>query len=237
MFENLEPLDAEKHKDLRFSPASDFKFAASVTSAPLSVSEIVDAAKAFPVVFGKEDGPLLPLALMSAKEGTNAYIDADGKWLAAYVPAHIRRYPFILGNTDNPENFTVMVAPDAPHFAEGTGERLFNQDGEKGPTLTKAIEFLSAFQQEIAATEKLMQPLADKDVLTMQKLELTDGEGRTVVFDGVRAVDRDKMKALDDATLAGWVRDGLMVAVEAHLGSLKNFGTIAANQDIKPEAK
>jgi len=26
--------------------------------------------------------------------------------------------------------------------------------------------------------------------------------------DGVRAVDRDKMKALDDATLAGWVRGG-----------------------------
>ncbi len=236
MFENLEPLDPEKHKDLRFSSASDYRFAASVPSAPLSASEVVEAAKAFPVIFATE-GPLLPLALLSAKQGENAYIDADGTWLAPYVPAHIRRYPFILGNTDDPDNFTVMVAPDAPHFnATGTvSERLFNQDGEKGPTLTKAMEFLGAFQKEVAATEKLMQPLAEKDVLSMQKLDLTDAEGKTVSFDGVRAVDRDKMKLLDDATLAGWVRDGLMTIIEAHLGSLKNFATIAARQNIKPE--
>jgi len=63
MFETPEPLYAENHKDLRFSPASDYHFAAAVTSAPLSASEVVEASKAFPVVFATE-GPLLPLALL-----------------------------------------------------------------------------------------------------------------------------------------------------------------------------
>ncbi len=231
MFENLEALDPKKHKDLRFSQAGSFRFAAAVSSAPLSASEVVDAAKVFPVAFSPE-GPLLPVAMFSVKEGENAFIDADGNWQAAYIPAHIRRYPFILGNTDTPDSFSVMFVPDAPHF-DGTGdvsERLFMDDGEQGTTLTKAMEFLTTFQAEIAATEKLLAPLAETEVLTMQRLDLTNAEGKTISIDGVRAIDREKLLALDDATLAGWVRSGLMVVIDAHLGSLKNFGVLTGRQ-------
>ncbi len=231
MFENLEALDPKKHKDLRFSQADNFKFAAAVSSAPLSASEVVDASKVFPVAFASE-GPLLPMAVLSLKEGENAFINDEGEWQAAYIPAHIRRYPFILGNTDTPDNFSVMFVPDAPHF-DATGdvsEQLFMEDGEKGTTLTKAVEFLTTFQTEIVATEKLLAPLAETEVLTMQRLDLSNAEGKTTSIDGVRAVDREKLMALDDATLAGWVRSGLMVVIDAHLGSLKNFGVLTGRQ-------
>ncbi len=231
MFENLEPLDPEKHKDLRFSPADNFKFAAAVPSAPLSASEVVDASKVFPIAFAP-DGPLLPVAMFSIKEGENVFVNAEGEWLGAYIPAHIRRYPFILGNTDTPDNFSVLFVPDAPHF-DGTGdvsERLFMDDGEQGTTLTKAMEFLTTFQSEIVATEKMLAPLAETEVLTQQRLDITNAEGKTISIDGVRAVDREKLMALDDATLAGWVRSGLMVVIDAHLASLKNFGVLTGRQ-------
>ncbi|NQV84051.1 MAG: SapC family protein [Rhodospirillales bacterium] len=236
MFENLELLDSENQRDLRFSPASDFCFAAALASAPLSASEVIDASRAFPVVFAAE-GPLLPMALLSLKEGENAFVDADGTWLAPYVPAHIRRYPFILGNTDTPDNFSVMFVPDAPHFnTDGdVSERLFTEDGEKGTTLTKAIEFLSSFQAEVVATEKLLEPLAETEVLTMQRIELSDSEGKSVSFDGVRAIDKEKLLELDDATLGGWVRSGLMVIIDAHLASLRNFSTLAQRQGVTPK--
>ena len=235
MFENLEPLDFEKHKDLRFTPASDFRFAAGLASAPLSAAEVVEAAKFFPVVFTTE-GPLLPLALFSVREDENAFVNDDGEWQAAYVPAHIRRYPFILGNTDNPENFTIMFVPGAPHFADPAGEALFAADGERGPTMSKVVDFLTAFQQEIAATETLLAPLADAGVLTVQRLELADFEGKTTSIEGVRAVDREKLTALDDKTLAGWVRDGMMVMIDAHLASLNNFIALAARQGAETPA-
>ncbi len=231
MFENLEALDPKKHKDLRFSPADSFKFAAAVSSAPLSASEVVDASRVFPVAFSPE-GPLLPVAMFSVKEGENAFVDAEGEWRAAYIPAHIRRYPFILGNTDTPDSFSVMFVPDAPHFdgAGGAGERLFTEEGEQGTALTKAMEFLTTFQAEIAATEKLLAPLAETGVLTLQRLDISNAEGKTTSIDGVRAVDREKLLALDDATLAGWVRGGLMVVIDAHLASLKNFGVLTGRQ-------
>ena len=229
MFDNLEALDSDKHSDLRFTQAGDFGFASGLASAPLSASEVVAASKCFPVVFSTE-GPLLPLAMLSVKEGVNSFVDGEGKWEAPYVPAHVRRYPFILGNTDTPENFTIMFVPGAPHFADPGGEALFTADGERGPTMSKVVDFLTAFQQEIAATEILLAPLEESGVLSVQRLELADFEGKTTSIEGVRAVDREKLTALDDKTLAGWVRDGMMVMIDAHLASLNNFIALAARQ-------
>ncbi len=62
-----------------------------------------------------------------------------------YVPAHVRRYPFILGNTDEPETFAIMLDREAPHFASHEGELLYGVDGAKGPALEAALALLKAF--------------------------------------------------------------------------------------------
>ena len=129
------------------------------------------------------------------------------------------------------------LTPNGVH--DGTGdvsERLFMDDGEQGTTLTKAMEFLTTFQNEIVATEKLLAPLAETEVLTLQRLDLTNAEGKTISIDGVRAIDREKLMALDDATLAGWVRSGLMVVIDAHLASLKNFAVLTGRQGTETQA-
>jgi len=231
MFENLERLDFERHKGLRFKPARNFGFATSLASAPLSASEMVDAAKHYPIVFSTE-GPLLPVAMLSLKGGDNAFVDDRGDWLASYVPMHVARYPFILGDTENLANFVVMIDRAAPHFAADDGEPLFTEDGEYGPTLAKAREFLKAFQSKIVATQELLAPLAETGVLTMQRLDLERSDGTKALIEGVRAVDQKKLAELDDATLAGWVRSGLIVVITTHLGSLKNFASLAERQGV-----
>ncbi len=230
MFTNLENLDSDRHRKMRFKPVADCRFAASLASAPLSATEVAEAAKHYPLVFSTE-GPLLPMALFSLKEGANAFVDAAGKWLAPYVPAHVRRYPFILGNTDVPGKFIVALDRDAPHFSDPGGEPLYTEDGEMREVLSEAIKFLKLFQEEVAATEKLLAPLADSGVLALQRIDLTKADGGKSSFDGVRAVDQEKLKALDDATLAAWVRGGLMALVHAHLSSLGNFNALAERQD------
>ena len=232
--ENLEALDPERHKGLRFTPAPDFGFAAGVASAPLSASEVLESARHFPIVFTTE-GPLLPLALLSIKEGANAFVDDAGKWLAPYVPAHIRRYPFILGNSGEPETFTIMLDRQAPQFAGEGGELLYTEGNTRGPALVAALDFLKTFQEEITGTEKMLEPLAQ--VLTMQRLDITRADGAKTSIDGIRLVDREKIMALDDATLAGWVRSGLMAVIDAHLVSLGNMRALADRQNIGADAK
>ena len=229
MFTNLESLEPEKHAALCFAPATNLAFAASVASAPLSATEMALAARHFPIVFPDAE-PLMPVALMSLKAGENAFIDGDGAWSGGYVPAHLRRYPFILGNTDEPERFSIMVAADAPQLGTDSGERLYEDSGEMAPALEKAVEFLKAFQQETVATQQLVAPLAEKDVLTVQNVTVTHADGTSAAFEGLRAVDAEKVAALDDATLATWVRSGLMGLIYAHLNSIDNIKVLAERQ-------
>ncbi len=68
MFENLEVLSKEKHKDLTFSPAAGFGFARELTIAPVSAKEALHAAKFYPIVFSKDGSPM-PQALLSLEKG------------------------------------------------------------------------------------------------------------------------------------------------------------------------
>lgn len=231
MFKNLTNLDVDIHKNLRFEPSVSLKFAATTPSAPVVASEMSQAMRQFPIVF-PEDGPLLPFVFMSLKQDENAFIDADGAWLGDYLPAHIRRFPFILGHTDDPDKFTIMFDDDASEISEVSGNRLYDDEGGMAPALTETVEFLQAFQSEIQATEMLLKPLIEKDVMTQQNISVNRPDGSTWTFDNVRAVDMDRVRALDDATIAEWARSGLMDVIYAHVHSLENVRYLAERQGI-----
>ncbi len=231
MFKNLANLDVDIHKNLLFEPSVNLNFAADVPTAPLAASELTQAMRHFPIVFSTDD-PMVPVALMSLKQDTNAFVDSAGTWLGEYLPAHIRRYPFILGHMDDPETFTIMFDTDAPEINTMTGSPLYEENGEMAPALKQVVEFLQAFQNELTTTEQLIKPLIEKDVLTMQTISVNRPDGSAWKFEGVRAVDGDRIKALDDATVAEWVRTGLMAIVYAHLHSLENIRYMAERQGL-----
>ncbi|NQW01266.1 MAG: SapC family protein [Rhodospirillales bacterium] len=231
MFQNFANLDVDLHKDLKFEPSVNLKFAATTAMAPIAASEMSRSIRQFPVCFSMDD-PLVPVAFMSLLPEKNAFVNAAGAWAGDYLPAHIRRFPFILGNTDDPDKFTIMFDSDAPELNTFSGKPLYEDNGEMAPALQEVVAFLQAFQSELAATQALLRPLIEKDVLTVQNITVNRPDGSTWTFDGVRAVDGDRLNALDDATLAEWVRSGLMAIVYGHLHSLENVRYLAEQQGI-----
>lgn len=223
MFENVQALDARQHADLRFTGVAGFAFARDVTHAPLSASEVGLAARYFPIVF-TGTGRLVPQALMSVRKGVNPFVRDDGSWRVDYVPAHIRRYPFVLGETGQAERYVVMIDRAAPQFASGEGDPLFDADGKEaeGGIVQRAKEFLTRFQRELIETERMLAPLEEHKLLVSRRIDVTrDGKTETAVH-GFRLIDTERLAGLDDAVLAGWVRSGLMALIHAHLLSLNN---------------
>ena len=241
MFVKVEPLDRAKHGALKFKPATNYNFAATQATAPLPAAEVLEAARYFPVVFqdqgqGGEQG-IVPQALLSLTQGSNAFVDENGNWRAPYIPAHIRRYPFILGAIDSKEQFAIMIDVEAPQFKDGDGEPLFvPQEGSDelvaSPTVETAKDFLGRLQGQIEATRDLLAPLQEHDLLMVRQMEVRLDDRKTVLS-GFRTVDEEKMRKLDDAILAGWVRNGLMNVIVAHLQSLGNVRELAR---LQPEA-
>jgi len=227
MFITPEAIDIQKHAALRFQPVDHYAFAETLTVAPISAFEVTEAGKYYPLIFPTEGPPTL-LALFSLNtQGRNHFIDANGQWTVPYVPAHVRRYPFALGGTEpKAQRMVLMLDRAAPHF-QGDGELLFTADDKLGPTLEKALNFLKNFQQHMLTTEKLLQPLQETGILVQRRMELKrQGQviGQTPAF---RTVDPKKLSELDDATLAGWVRNGLLAVIYAHLHSLSNVQALA----------
>jgi hypothetical protein len=222
MFERAVVLDQQKHSHLRYSEPRSFKFARSTTAAPIAASEFPKVAREFPIAFAAQ-GRFLPVAFMGLQQGCNSCVREDGKWMAQYIPAHLRRYPFVLGNKGNGADFFIMA--DIRGLDSGfEGEPVFPEDGNwKDGVLGRAEQFLVSFERELSATHEVMRPLQEADVLVSKTMTLSRADEVVARVSNVSVVDPDRVAALDDATLAAWVRSGLMQLVTLHIESQRNW--------------
>ena len=229
MFSKVEALDKQKHQELKFTPAASLDFAKEVTAVPLAMSEIPVASRYYPIIFPLAGAGMVPQALLSIKSGGNRYINSEGKWLVPYVPTHIRRYPFILadakkdGAADADGNdYVVCIDRDAENFKLDEGTPLFDEQGEPGELVTKAIEMLQKFQGDLKVSERMVSELDEKDCLITKQLGV-EVDGEKQAMGSFRVADLKKINQLDDATLAQWVRMGLMGLIYAQNMSLANL--------------
>jgi len=136
MFKNPVVLDRKAHRGLHLSPNQPYHHAAHLMATPVVAGEAALVAREYVLVFGKQPGTL-PLALLGLEKGKNAYVRPSGQWQARYIPAHIRRYPFVLAdrtaapNGEGERNFVLMFDRDAPHLKGDQGMPLFTEAGER----------------------------------------------------------------------------------------------------------
>jgi hypothetical protein len=225
LFEQLEPMSADRHGHLRLRKVADYSFAAAESQVPLVFSEMLEAAKHFAIVFPSAS-PERPVALLGGEAGRNHFVNESGRWGAGYLPAHLRRYPFTLAtaNDGSEHRYSVLLDRNAPHLSSEEGEPLF-VDGELAGSgsVADAVAFLQRFQREADAVPEYFLPLVQAGVLVERSLDVRCGGTVVRRISGVRVADRHRLAALDDATLSAWARNGLLEAVHAHLLSLSNL--------------
>ena len=78
----------------------------------------------------------MPAALLGIRDKENLYVGQNGNWNAKYVPAFIRRYPFVFSSTDG-GRFTLCLDHEFDGVnRSGLGERLFDFEGS-APSICK----------------------------------------------------------------------------------------------------
>jgi hypothetical protein len=215
-------LDRAQHAALKLEPATDLGFAAGASVVPLLGVEFTEAAREYPIVFLRNgEAGLVPVVLTGAPGGHNVYVEKSGRWNARYVPAYVRRYPFVFAQTA-PDQFTVCIDAACPGLDESHGAPLFDPSGKPSAVLQQVVSGLSEFQRQAQLTETFMQRLEAAGLL-MEAAGRVNLIGRNLALQGFWVVDETRLRALPPDTLQSLLTSGELGLIYAHLLSLGNL--------------
>lgn len=228
LFKTPKALDSMAHRELRFSPSQPYHFAAQQLFAPITLSEASMIAREYAIVFSDQLGSL-PMALLGRARGQNLYVRASGHWAARYVPAHIRRYPFVMAegplNPETPEKAEkfIMFDTEAPHLAQAAGARLLDDEGKPTDALKSVVQVLGAMEKDNVYTLQAMSQLEDMKLLVARQINIPSQHGQPVGLTGLRVIDMERFHALAPEQLAALRDTGALGLIYAHEASLSNL--------------
>lgn len=222
-----QPLSSTVHAGWRLK-AGDASFAADTPFVPIVVGELASAARSYPIVFAA--GDMHPIAVLGL-ERANLFV-TDGKWAEdAYIPAYVRRYPFVFFQTTDPDGFALAIDGAAQRVArEGDDGTPLFENGEPTALTREALEFCAAFGRDAEVTRLFAAALREKDLLIDRRADASLPDGRKLGLEGFQIVDAEKFAALDEETVVAWHRQGLLGLVHHHLASLERFSALLALQ-------
>ena len=223
LYRDLEPIQRQKHGELKFRRIEAIESLGTTHAVPVTVDEFVLAQRQYPIIFSAGDNPV-PLALMALHEGTNTFFESDGKPRedTLYIPAYIRRYPFMLARL-HPESDQLSLCVDPTAGAVGDfkdGVPLFDGDNPTDDT-NEILKFCEQFEQAAQRSNAFMQELKDLDLLMDGELTISTGENSPPsVYRGFQMVDEEKFRGLSGDKLRKMNQSGSLPLVMAHLMSL-----------------
>jgi len=224
MFKNHVPLKFADHRNLRVFESNNYGYAKAETLAPIVYDEMADIAREYPIIFPSNDSGL-PCAMLGLEPGKNAYVADDGRWLATYIPAYVRRYPFMLASMegqDDKDRFVVVFDPDAEHFKDPHGHQVFTPDGKPTQHMENRFALLQQMQKRTPRTIELVKMLDNAGVLVERTVTIKKADQASQIT-GFRVIDETILNALPDATFLALRRTGALSLVYAHLLSWANL--------------
>lgn len=238
-YNSPEPLNREQHAKLALvHKEKPYGFAAGGTAIPLTVSEFAPAALTFPVIFAGEDK--VPLAVMGLNQQENLFIAADGSVEPnVYIPAYIRRYPFVLANDDSQGRLIVCIDRGSDLLAENGQTPLFDDKGEPTEYTQNCIKFCDDFEGERLRTDSFVQLLKDLDLFELKKAQFQPQDetgaavGEPVTVAEYFGVSEEKLNNLSAEKLKELQQNGALAQIYAHLVSLLGWDRLINKTMLK----
>jgi hypothetical protein len=227
IYESAVALTAERHGDWSLDLVNDFRASKNVNSVPLMAVEFPNAASEYAIVFSGTQEAVIPAVILGMRADENLYFTEDG-WQAKYVPAFVRRYPFVFSVSEDGKTFSLCIDESFPHFnQDGRGERLFTDDKKPTPWLQRILKFIEQYEIEFRRTQAFTKKLLELELLEPMRAQAELGSGEKLSLVGFMAVNRDKVKALPPETLAELAKTDELELIYLHLHSMRNFPTMA----------
>src|SRR5262249_14665404 len=143
IYETVVPLSFARHRDSSVEIRGNYSFTGKVNSVPLMAVEFPEAAADYAIVFTGTKEAGVPAGILGIRGNENLYLSKDATWEAKYIPAFVRRYPFVFSTSPDEQRFVLCIDEEFAGFnREGRGQRLFSDDGKPSSYVENILKFL-----------------------------------------------------------------------------------------------
>jgi len=224
-YKKVVALNSDAHRNLKFSANQvDYSFARDTTAVLLAGVEFAEATREYPIVYIRgQDQRMRPVALLGVRDGENLFVDEQGKWDAGYIPAFVRRYPFVMADGGANGQLVVCIDEGCPALNAEHGELLINAQGKMEPRMNEIVQFLQNFQREFERTELITKQLDELGLFVQQGARFDTGTGETFQLNDFYLIDEARFGQIADARLPELFRSGALGLAYLHLASLGNM--------------
>jgi len=200
MFEQVVPVNKERHARKKVKPSSDFRFASGFHIAYVTTHEFARAASIYPVVFleDKQNDSYRPVVLLGLDAGEILSVDAHGQWAGSYIPAIIRRYPFALVKASDADQYIVCVDEASALLNDTEGAALFDEAGQPTQVIENVKRYLGELQQMDQITGEFVTFLVQNNLLTPLNMRVNAAD-QVRNITGCYAINEERLNNFSDA--------------------------------------
>lgn len=232
-----EAISPERHGGKGLALNGDMGFAANAIVIPLMAAEMPAAMRSYPIVFSGTD--FMPMVITGIKEGENLFIDTHGKWAEPhYVPAYVRRYPFILAGGDTDERLTLCIENDPARLVDSGAKAgkdvkpLFEDDGQS-EVIKNALSFCEQYQGMFVKTRQIMKVIAESGLLAERTSKITLSGGQSFNITGFHLVDEARLLAMSDEEFLKLRKADALATIYCHLASMNSWTSLLHQASLR----
>lgn len=230
-----EALNPLRHGSLGLTARTDFSFARSANAIPVVASEMPAAMRSYPIVFvGAAKAPVIITGL---RQNENLFVDASGKWTEPhYIPAYVRRYPFILAD-DSKTSGRLTLCVDraservvdqllAPFRDEGGKMAPFFNGTEPTEATKQALAFCNQFQIDFNATRAMVEKIDAHGLFAPRQSKVTLEGGEILNLTDFQVIDEPAFNKLSDEAFLDLRKSGALALLYCHLASSNSWTSL-----------
>ena len=222
IYKTATPVSRSRHSDCFVDMGADYAFSGEVNSVPLMAVEFPQAASEYAIVFAGNDGEILPAVILGVRDNENLFLSKPTGWGAKYIPAFVRRYPFVFQRSG--DQFLLCVDEEFEGFnREGRGRALFDESGKPSDYTDRVLKFLKEYQTQFLRTQAFCKKVQALDLLEPMQAQVTLNSEQRLSLSGFMAVSREKLKALPAEKLAELAKTDELELLYLHIQSMRNF--------------
>ncbi|UCI30804.1 SapC family protein [Mesorhizobium sp. B4-1-4] len=235
-----EALNPARHGFLGLTARSDFSFARSAHAIPVVASEMPAGMRSYPIVFigtGKA-----PVIITGVRQGENLFVDADGRWTAPhYIPAYVRRYPFILAEDPTASGRLTLCVDRASErvvdqsVAPPREDKVapFFNGAEPAEATKQALAFCNQFQIDFRATREMVEKIDAHGLFSPRQSKVTLEGGEVLNLTDFQVIDEEAFNKLSDEAFLDLRKSGALVLVYCHLASTNSWTSLVHQASLR----